>query len=91
MEVESSSPFALVVTPFGDSPNCRWMPAITVRPPILAIQRMGLDSAPGNRQTIGVQRLIGRTKGSWYGFCAHKSEPGGNRLGRVSDDWLGSI
>src|SRR5216683_365196 len=46
---------------------------MTVRSKLLA-------SSLGSPQTIGVQRLIGRTGCSWYGFWARTSEPGGSRL-----------
>src|SRR5215475_4199214 len=39
---------------------------LTVQPPILAIRRNLLASPLGRGQTIGVQRLIGRTQSAWY-------------------------
>ena len=61
-------------------------PPFTVQPPNLTIRRKALASTPRNRQTIGVQRLIGRTWCSWYVFGAHKVSPGAVVLGLGSDD-----
>ena len=72
--MQSSSPLALEVTPIPPLADRRLLPQITVQPPILTVRRILLASTPLYLQTIGVQRLIGRTCGKWYGI----SSPGGS-------------
>src|SRR6266850_2444005 len=55
----------------------------------MTIRRKLLASPAVKPQTIGVQRLIGRTGCSWYGFWARTSEPGGSRLSSARTfDWV---
>ena len=68
--------FALKLTPGGRPRSYHSLHQIAVHPLFSTVYRKMLAPGLAKGQTIGVQGLIGRTWGLWYGFQATQVSPG---------------